>query len=173
MKSDQLQRRVLQLLASGDNRLTLARAVLEMDQPAERLQRELDQMLDAGLLELDSLDDGTLYYHAPGLRLPAPAGDSAALIPTAEQQSALALKPQPPGGVMPRTRAGKALGTFTVLSVLDLLGTGLAALLVLPHWEAEVLMWIALGGAPGTLLGITWLIHRKLFGGGRSKRNLQ
>lgn len=63
---------------------------------------------------------------------------------------------------LPATIAGRAWGTFACLSALDLVGTGLAALIVNPAWEAEVLMWVALAGAPGTLLMLTWLIYRKL-----------
>jgi len=164
VKSSKLQRQVLRHLASSDNRLNLAQAVLTFDLPANRLQEELDQMVDQGLLELDSLDDGTLYFHAPGLlegNAPSPqltAGSTDALAPRSPDQ---ALVPHE-NPYLPATTAGRAWGTFACLSALDLFGTGLAAIIVNPAWEAEVLMWIALAGAPGTLLLLTWLIYRKL-----------
>ena len=149
---------MLQYLAtSGDNRLTLAQAVLSFDLSTERLQQELDTMVDQGLLELDSLDDGTLYYHAPGL-VELGTQNAEALVARPDQQSLAPGKSQ----FLPTTTAGRAWGTFACLSALDLLGTGLAAIIVNPAWEAEVLMWIALAGAPGTLLILTWLIYRKL-----------
>ena len=165
MRSSKLQRRVLQHLARpGDNRLTLAQAVLSFDLSAERLQQELDSMVDQGLLELDSLDDGTLYYHAPGLLDPG-AQDAELERPSPEalvaRSSDDALVPQTKQ-FLPTTTAGRAWGTFACLSALDLLGTGLAAIIVSPAWEAEVLLCIALAGAPGTLLILTWLIYRKL-----------
>lgn len=44
--------------------------------------------------------------------------------------------------------------------MLEFVGVGLAALIVYPKWEADVLMWISFVGVPGTLAGIIRALYR-------------
>ena len=145
------RRGVLELAAVGQERLTLALVVLELSLDAGRSRRWLDRMVDDGLLELSSLDDGTLYYFAPGLHGGGRRGEEGprgAVVVAGRSARRPALRRRP------------ALLVAGILSVMDLVCVGLAALIVHPAWEAEVLMWIALGGAPGTLGLIAWGSYR-------------
>lgn len=153
MTSSTFQRLVLEHLSVKGNRMTLAQAKLRFDLPVERLEAELEAMVGVGLLELGSDDDGVLYYHSPGL-----PEQPEALAPTTGEQALTTERSR----YLPSTAAQRAWGTFAILSTLDFVGTGLAAVIVHPAWEAEVLMWIALAGTPGAALIITWVINRAL-----------
>ena len=131
------QQQALSVAARSDGMITVATATMECGVEGAKVRRWLDQMVVEGIVELDSLDDGTLCYRASGLRPRAPEAQR-------------------------RPTLRKVLLIATILSVLDLVGVGVAALIVYPHWESEVLMWIALAGAPLTLVWIVSMIHRRV-----------
>lgn len=137
------EREVLRLAAAGP--VTVASVALRLEVSVAAARKLLGGLVDAGVMELDSFDDGSECYRAPGL------DRVGALAPVERRERGLARD----GG------AGQpALAVFVGLSVLDLVGVGVAALLVMPKWEAEVLMWIALAGAPGALVGLARLLAR-------------
>jgi hypothetical protein len=71
--------------------------------------------------------------------------------------------PPAPAGIVDTQSRGRALlGVGAIVSVLVFVGVGVAALIVYPKWESELLMWIALFGAPGTLAAILWPIYKAL-----------
>ncbi len=153
MTSSTFQRLVLEHLSVKGNRMTLAQAKLRFDLPVERLEAELEAMVGVGLLELGSNDDGVLYYHSPGL-----PEHPEALAPPVGQQALTTEKSR----YLPSTSTQRAWGTFAIISTLNFIGTGLAAIIVHPAWEAQVLMWIALAGTPGAAVLLTWFINRAL-----------
>jgi hypothetical protein len=131
------EREVLLLAAGGP--VTVASVALRLEVSVATARKLLDGLVSAGVMELDSFDDGSECYRAPGLD----RVEQAALAPANDRQLAR------------RDRGdGRALAIFVGFSVLDLVGVGIAALIVMPKWEAEILLWIALAGVPGTLLAI-------------------
>jgi hypothetical protein len=135
---DALDRAALALAAEAP--LTVALVALRLELSVREARELLDGLVRAEALELDSFDDGTQCYRAPGLA----HVDRAALVPIPRERT----------GISRVRSAGtrQAVAVFVGLSVIDFVGCGLAALIVMPHWEAEVLMWIALAGAPGVLV---------------------
>ncbi|MBI3073854.1 MAG: hypothetical protein HYY84_17225 [Deltaproteobacteria bacterium] len=150
MRSADFRRAILQLASAPGAELTLALIVRELDVPAAEAHHELDAMVSDGLLELDSFDDGTLYYHAPGLR-------HVALAPSLGS----ALSEHRVRSLAKRSEPNLALRMGAVVSILDFVGVGAAALFAHSR-EANILIWIALAGAPGTLATIVWLLLRWL-----------
>ncbi len=137
------EREILRLAAAGP--VTVASVALRLEVSVTAARKLLDGLVDAGVMELDSFDDGSECYRAPGL------DRVAALAPVDTKDRPLARRER---------SGGPALAVFVGFSVLDLVGVGVAALIVMPKWEAEVLMWIALAGVPGVLIGIGRLLAR-------------
>jgi hypothetical protein len=150
MRSADFRRAILRLASAPGAELTLALVVRELDVPAAEAHSELDSMVSDALLEINSFEDGTLYYHAPGLRHVAMASSLHKAI--ADHRSlAIAKRRQP----------NVALRIGAIVSILDFVGVGIATLFAHSR-EANMLIWVTLAGAPGTLATIVWTISRWL-----------
>src|SRR5688500_9387679 len=111
---EQLERAALSLAAEAP--LTVALVALRLELSVREAQELLDGLVRAEVLEVDSFDDGTLCYRAPGLA----HVDRAALVPIArERTTAIARTP---------ALAHPALTVIIGVSVLDFVGCGIAAL---------------------------------------------
>jgi hypothetical protein len=140
---DALERAALELAAEAP--LTVALVALRLELSVRASRELLDGLVQAEVLELDSFDDGTACYRAPGLA----HVDRATLVPVRWEPATLSRRPSVVSSV---------LAAFGVVSLIDFVGFGVAALILMPKWEAEVLMWIALAGVPGTMMLINhWL----------------
>ncbi len=150
MRAAEIRQAILELASAPDTQLTLALVVREFGLTAPKARETLDAMVSDGILELDSFDDGTLYYHAPGLRH-APLATSLSQALNRHRERSIAH----------RTKPNVALRVTATVSVLDFVGVGLAALFAHSR-EGDILLWVALAGAPGTLATIVWFLVRWL-----------
>ena len=149
MRARDFQRRVLELVHRAEQ-VTVASVVLELDVTAAEARDGLEAMVDEALLELDSFDDGTLFYHAPGLRQlrgpPAVWTETATSPPTWR-------------GRLPSSPLGRTVTLLCVLSILTSALAGIAALLAQAR-EASIFATVALCGLPGTLVALVWWIDQ-------------
>lgn len=92
MEQRQFEQAVLHLVyAGGLTRLTPAAVAYQLGLAVKDAERRLDQMIADGSLELDSDDDGNLFYFVPGAPAASPGG------PQGPQPTAGALWPGSPG----------------------------------------------------------------------------
>jgi hypothetical protein len=143
---DALEHAALALAAEAP--LTVALVALRLELSVREAKELLDALVQSDVLELDSLDDGTRCYRAPGL--------------THVDRAALRSIPRRPAtGISRRpSRGAHSIAIlFVGFSVLHLLGFGLAALIVRSGSKAELLMYVALEGVPGTLVLLSrWIL---------------
>ena len=143
MTDAEFQQRILGLAVKNDSRVTVASVTLHLRLEGKTVQRKLDAMVVNGLFELDSYPDGAICYRAMGLQA------------MSSSEVALALQPR-------SSLANRAFQAATIVSVLDFVAVGLAALMAYPKWEAELLLWIALAGAPLSLAALVRIIGRRI-----------
>lgn len=152
---DALERAALALAAEAP--LTVALVVLRLQLSVREAKELLDTLVRSEVVELDSLDDGTPCYRAPGLA----HVDRVALRP----------RPREPATAIARRHSAGApapLVLFVGFSVLHFLGFGLAGLVVRSNSKSELLMCVALEGLPGILV----LMGRLMLGASRQVASL-
>ena len=142
---DALERAALALAAEAP--LTVALVALRLQLSVREAKELLDALVQSEVVELESLEDGTPCYRAPGLA----HVDRVAVLPSPRRPATGISRARSPG-------APAALVLFVGFSVLHFLGFGLAGFLVGSNSRSEVLMCVALEGVPGILLLVGRLI---------------